>query len=102
MSSSNPFTPRYGSNKVLTATSTPANASLDSRDNQIRIVNNGTQKAYVRTYSSEQGTVNINAAATDFMVAPGMASTLTKATHDTLSYISASGTTLEVVTGSGI
>ncbi len=107
MSTSFPFSPRYGSGQVLTATSSAASTAINNADQQVRIVNTGAQKAYVRTYSSLKGTLTVSATAADFVIPAGMASTLTKPTggdfgHDTLTYISAAGTTLEVITGSGV
>lgn len=92
--------PKYGSNQVLTAGAAALIAAIDKDNKQVQIVNTGSNKGYVRTYDST-GTVPI-ATVADCPVASGARVVLTKpGNHDSLSYISASGTTLEVMTGEG-
>lgn len=96
-----PFMPAYGTNQVLSAAAASANATINKDNRQVRIVNTGANIAYVQTYSSadQPGTA---ASIADFPIAGGQASTITKDTkHDTLAYISAAGTSLQVMTGDG-
>lgn len=101
MSALRPFSPKYGSNQVVSPASSAANITIEASNNQVRVVNTGTNKMYFKTFSL---LASPTAAATtaDFIVMPGMSSTVTKdLAHDTLSHISASGTTSEVMTGDG-
>ena len=95
-----PFSPDYGCNVVLTAAALSANTPIKAQSSQLRIVNNGANIAYVRPYASADGTVDATTA--DLAVAAGQSTTVTKSqAHDRLSYISALGTTLQVMTGQG-
>lgn len=96
-----PFSPHYGSNQNVTATSTPATITVNKDDNQIRILNTGSVIAYISCYNSA-GTANA-AGTSDFPVAPGMSSTITKSfSDDTVGYYCASSTTLSIMTGRGL
>lgn len=102
MTARQPFNPRYGSNQVLTPAAGSAAAVVDSQRSSmnIRLVNNGSNICYVRTYDSRNGAQSATVA--DFPVPPNMASTLTKSLdHDTVAHISAAGTTLQVMLGEG-
>lgn len=102
MTAKQPFAPTYGSNQVLTANSSSQTATIGTGNKQIRVVNSGSNKAYFKTYNSQGGTVSKTASTTDVCVLAGGAFTGTiNADHDKLAYISASGTTLEVMTGEG-
>ena|SRR5690242_20688997 len=95
-----PFNPQYGSNQVLTAAASSASASIDPNCKQLRVVNTGANKAYFRIYNSGDGSQNATTA--DFAIMPNMASTITKfQDHNAIAYISASGTTIEIMTGEG-
>src|SRR6187549_2783997 len=96
------FNPSYGTNQVLTAGSASLPATVNKDDDQVRIVNSGASKAYVRCYSSL--TVPAPAATTaDACVAAGQTSTFTKGqVNDRVAYISAGGTTLDLMTGNGV
>lgn len=96
------FNPAFGTNQVLTANSGSQIANVNANDDQVRIVNSGASKAYVRFYSSL--TVPAPVATTaDACVAAGQTSTFTKGqVHDRVAYISASGTTLDLMTGNGV
>jgi len=96
------FNPSYGTNQVLTAGAASLPATVNKDDDQVRIVNSGASKAYVRCYSSL--TVPAPAATTaDACVAAGQTSTFTKGqVNDRVAYISAGGTTLDLMTGNGV
>lgn len=97
-----PFNPKWGSNQVVTA-GVAALISIDATCETVRVTNSGsTNKGYVRTYDSKNTGTPPVASAVDLVVLPNMATTFTKdLSHDTLSYFSAAGTTLEIMTGTG-
>jgi hypothetical protein len=99
MSALQPFSPHYGTNQVLTAAAAAATANIDPVDKEVRIINNGANIAYIRISRND----NVVAATTaDLPILNGMSTTITKADgQDRLSYISALGTTLQVMTGEG-
>lgn len=100
MSAEQPFNPKYGSTQTLTANSSSQSATIDEAKSckQVRIVNpSAGALAYIRIGSGTQ-----TAAATDLPIEAGNIVTVTKAQdHDTIGYISASGTTLRVTLGEG-
>jgi hypothetical protein len=96
-----PFAPKYGSNQVVSAGAAALIISIDADNKQIQVVNTGSNKGYVQTYSSLT-TPAPEATVADCPVAAAGRVVLTKPMdHDRLSYISASGTTLEIMTGEG-
>lgn len=99
-----PFNPKWGSNQVVSATSPAALITIDGSNESVRVYNSGaTNKGYVRIYRAADyaGISAPVASAADYPIGPNMASVITKAVgDDTLSYFSAAGTTLEVMTGS--
>jgi hypothetical protein len=95
-----PFAPHYGSNQVLAAGATATAASISHQAKQMRVVNTGANKAYFRTYDSGNTPVPV-ASVADYCVPPGLAATVSKIGHNAISIISATGTTLEVMTGEG-
>ncbi len=96
------FNPAFGSNQVIAAAAASAAVSVNQNDDQVRIINTGANIAYVRAYWS--ATVPAPAATVaDLPIPPGMASTLTKGqVNDRIAYISAAGTTLNIMTGNGV
>ncbi len=96
-----PFNPRWGSNQLLTATGTSAAATVGGKVKSIHIENTGTSNpVYVRTGQIVNGTVVATTA--DFRISPGTVEVFTKPEDDDrLAYISASGTTLEIIEGEG-
>ncbi len=96
-----PFNPRWGSNKLLTANSSSQEQSIGGFCKSIHIENTGTTNpVYIRTGSSRNGTITATTA--DFRVSPGKIEVLTKPEDDDIiAYISAAGTTLEVIEGEG-
>ncbi len=96
-----PFCPQYKSNQNVTAGDPAAIIVINETSDQIRVVNNGSNVAYVCTYESD-GTVLV-ADATDLAIFGGQATTFTKSlAHDRLSYFSPLGTTLSIMSGKGI
>ncbi len=100
MSAKQPFSPHYGSNQVLTAGAAALIADIDASNMQVRIVNTGSNIAYIRMYSSRAAAAV--ASTVDFAIPAGMSSVITKSLEqDRISYISALGTTLQLMTGEG-
>lgn len=100
MSIKQPFFPHYGTNQVITAASSAASVSLDKTNKQVRIYNSGAALAYVRLYDNTGGTQSATTA--DLPVGPGQVVVITKSEYqNALSHISATGTTLQVMTGEG-
>lgn len=98
-----PFMPAYGQGQAASATATSATININAANKQVRIVNTGTNIAFVRTFSSKTVTSPAQAAtAADMPIPPNMAVTITKdESHDQLAHISATGTTLQIITGEG-
>lgn len=98
MSVFQPFNPSYGSGQNVTAAGTSASVSLSNKTKQVRIVNTGaTNAAQVRL-----GSGSATATAADFHIQPNSIEVITKNTdHDVLAYISAAGTTLNIMEGEG-
>lgn len=97
-----PFTPRRGSNQVVTSTTPAAAVTIDATDTSLRVVNTGANKAYVMTYLSTEAGPPV-ASATEHVVAAGMSTTIgIPFTHNRVSHFSVGGTTLEISTGTGL
>lgn len=93
-----PFNPVYGTGQNLTATGTSASVSLRKGPQQIRIINTGANPGQVRIGQGSQ-----TATVADLHLIPGAVESFTKfADHDTLAYISASGTTFNIIMGQGL
>lgn len=101
MSATQPFNPKWGSNQLLTANSGSQMATVNGQTKQIHIENTGTTNpVYVRTGQIVNGTVTATTA--DFRVSPGTVEVITKPQDDNrLAYISAAGTTFEIIEGEG-
>jgi len=96
-----PFSPQFKSNQNLSATNPAAIAIINDSCDQVRVVNYGSNVAYVCTYAAD-GTILV-ADDTDLAVFGGQATTFTKSLSDNrISYYSPAGTTLSVMTGRGI
>lgn len=96
-----PFQPKTGSNQILTATAASGIATIDRSNNQVRVLNSGTGKAYFRVFDS-RATPGANASVLDYPILPNASATISKGLNqDSIAYISADGTTLEVMTGEG-
>lgn len=101
MSAMQPFNPVWGSNQLLTANGGSQVAPLSKSTKQVHLENTGTTNpVYVRCYLNANGTSAATTA--DFRLSPGTVEVITKfQDFDRLSYISASGTTLEIIEGEG-
>lgn len=96
-----PFFPAYGTNQVVSPAAGSATITINKDNRQVRIVNTGANIAYVQTFSS-QDQAGTTATTADFAVPAGAMCTISKDTdHDQLAHISASGTTLNIMTGDG-
>lgn len=103
------FMPTYGSNVVLTAAAATAQSALGAgaaANTNLRVVNTGAAKGYFRTYNAADavGTPALGQATiADVPIPSGLAVTITKPkTHDSIAFISATGTTLEAMGGEGM
>lgn len=97
MSVINQFSQRVGSNQVVTAGAASGSISLNPQDKAVRLVNSGTNVCYVRIGQGSQ-----TATVADIPVRGSSEVIIRKADGaDTLAYISATGTTLNVATGEG-
>ena len=91
----NQFRPRYGSNQVVTPAAASASINIAKDDTAVRLVNTGANVCYVRVRNSAGA-----ATTADLPVRAGSEVIIRKGVDDTvLSHISASGTTLNVMTG---
>jgi hypothetical protein len=97
MSTFIPFNPAYTSGQTKTSAALAASFSVAAGTNQVCITNTGSYIAYVRI-----GVGSFSATTADYPVLAGSQVVLTKAQDDTaISHISASGTTLHFICGSG-
>lgn len=104
-----PFQPAWGSNQLLTlAAATEQHVRINKDWRTLRVFNTGaTNPLYFRTYNSgtPSGAIaapNPLASTADYRVNPGAVAHITFALdHDGLSIISAAGTTVEVMGGTG-
>lgn len=92
------FNPAYGTGQNLTAGAASASVQVPAGPKSIRIVNTGTTNpAYVRIGSGAQ-----TASTADLLIMPNTIEVFTKdMDHTTVAYISASGTTLNMILGEG-
>lgn len=92
-----PFNPAYGSGQVVApAAGALAVTNLNKGDQNVVVTNLGANVCYVRV--SDAG----DASTADYAVPAGAQVCLTKAPEQQrLSYISASGTSLHIMTGNG-
>ena len=91
----NQFRPRYGSNQVVTPAAASASITIAKDDTAVRLVNTGANICYVRVRNSAGA-----ATTADLPVRAGSEVIVRKGVDDTiLSHISATGTTLNVMTG---
>lgn len=93
-----PVAPLYGSGAVVSPAAASANVSgLSSAREQLLLTNLGSQVCYVRTGASSQ-----TATTADYPVPPGLQVVITKpAGHTNMAHISAAGTTLHYMLGTG-
>lgn len=97
MSVVNQFAQRRGSNQVVSATNTSASVTVNKEDKAVRLVNTGENVCYVRIGAGAQ-----TATTADLPVRAGGEIIVRKATdQETVAYISAASTTLNIATGEG-
>ncbi|MES2346313.1 MAG: hypothetical protein V4641_01960 [Pseudomonadota bacterium] len=95
-----PFYPQYGSNQVVAPAAASATISINPDAKQVRVVNTGAAIGYFRTFALAGGAQSATTA--DCPVPAGTSIVVTTGPlHDRLSYISATGTTFQVMTGEG-
>lgn len=91
------FNPRRGANQVVTPAAGSASVNIDPLSKSVRLVNSGANICYVRIGNGAQTATTADIpvrAASDVIVRKSE-------TDDTLAYISATGTTLNIQTGEG-
>lgn len=92
-----PFIPNYGTGVTLAAGASALNTPIHEDAKSVCITNLGANVAYVK-----MGNSSSVATTSDYPVLPFTQVVLTKVPgHTTLSYISASGASLHVMTGEG-
>ncbi len=95
-----PFNPHYGTGQNVTPAAGEASITIDAKDKCVRLRNTGaTNVCYVKIGYAAQITAS-PATTADLLVAPGETVLVFKGDGpDTLSHISAAGTTLNIITG---
>ncbi len=97
MSVVNQFAQRQSSNQVVTPGAASASVTVNKEDKAVRLVNSGANICYVRIGAGAQ-----TATTADLPVRAGSEIIVRKATdQETVAYISAAGTTLNIATGEG-
>lgn len=97
MSALQPFSPAYTSGQVVTPAAAAASITINKEAKQVCLTNTGAAICYVRVSD-----VAVSATTADFPVPAGQQAIITKAEgQGILSHISATGTTLHVITGEG-
>lgn len=92
-----PFCPAYTQGKTVSPAAAAASTTIGKGAKNLCLTNTGSNICYVRT-----GVSDIEATAADYPVPGGAQVVISKdEQHDTLSYISASGTTLHAIPGEG-
>lgn len=92
-----PFNPSRGANQVVSPAAGSAQQTYGKGNKSIRFVNSGANICYVRIGTGAQ-----TATTADTPVLPNSAIILSKSTdEDTVAYISAAGTTLNIQAGEG-
>lgn len=97
MSTLAPFNPVYGSGQNLTAAAVSASVTIPKGTKQIRIINTGLNAGQIRIGVGAQ-----TATTSDLHIVAGAIETFTRFEDaDTLAYISAAGTTFNIMFGEG-
>lgn len=99
MSAEQPFSPKYGSNQIVTiGAAASVDAPIDASNQNVRILNTGVNIAHVRVMAGT-GTA---ATAADYPIGAGQDKVITKAIgQNNIACYSLLGTTLQVMTGEG-
>jgi hypothetical protein len=99
-----PFAPKQGGNVNVSVTTTSQAVTIGMGQKQLRILNKGAGDVYVYHYSSSSlASANVRAATTsDYRVASGQSSIITKAQgHDTVAIIGDAAATVSLCPGDG-
>lgn len=92
-----PFNPQAGANLVVSPGAASGSSSINPKSKSVRLVNTGANICYVRVGVSPQ-----TASTADTPVLPNSDLVISKADgHDTIAYISAAGTSLNIQSGEG-
>ena len=95
-----PFAPHFGTNQVVSPAAASASIAIGDGNKSVRICNTGANIGYFRIGRAADGAVAATTA--DCPVPAGQTLIVGKPhDHDTLAYISASGTTFQVMSGEG-
>lgn len=93
-----PLSPRYGSGVVVNPAAASANTAINSVSRQVCLTNLGANICYVRVSNDATDA----ATTADYPVPAGAQVIVTKNDgQDRIAYISASGTSLHIMTGEG-
>lgn len=94
------FAPHYGTNQVIAPAAASASITIGAGNRSLLIQNTGANIAYVRAYKVSDGAVSATTA--DLAIPSGKQLVISKPPDfDTLAHISATGTTLNVMSGEG-
>lgn len=92
-----PFNPQAGANLVVSPGPASASSPINPKSKSVRLVNSGANICYVRV-----GVTTATASTADTPVLPNSSLIISKADgQDTIAYISAAGTSLNIQTGEG-
>jgi hypothetical protein len=92
-----PLAPSYTQGQTVTPAAAAASITIGKGSKSLCLTNTGSNVCYVRV-----GPSGIEATTADYPVIAGIQTVISKdQDHDTLSYISASGTTLHAIPGEG-
>lgn len=92
------FSPAFGSGQVVTPAAAAASVTIEKAAQSVCLTNLGANVCYVRTAAT-----SATATTADYPVPAGAQCVITKPDgHAVLSYISAAGTTLHIMTGEGL
>ena len=92
-----PFKPHYGTCQAVTAAAGSASITIGKGDKTLKILNTGSNIAFFRV-----GAGATTATSADCPIVSGTLCYIEKATDDdTFAYISAVGTTLQIMSGEG-
>ena len=98
MSTLQSFNPSYGQGKTVSPAAASASTTITGNTQSVCFTNTGANICYVKI-----GVSGITASTADFPILAGHQVSLTKKSYDdTVAYISASGTTLHIITGEGL
>lgn len=99
-----PFAPHYTRGQVVAPAAASASIKIGLHKKSLCLTNLGTNVCYVRVSQSDPlfPNADISASTADYPVLPGAQVVVSKPTDtDTLSFISAAGTSLHVISGEG-